>query len=349
MSRALTIWNDETIKLVKDKFVAVSVPTWVCRSAGPEGEFLRRAGIDKQWVTSSGYMHCVSASGRLLGGRPSAKVLEAFLALPESERRPGAVEVPDISESQRAILSPPKDGLVLRVHARFLARDDKGGFRYAGAEDFPLMQKNPGLARRRMFFLQPNTEYMWLTGEERRSLIPDEPTNGARFKIASDIIERLARFHLTPQRALTSEGGIINKRLVKSARAALVVQDVSPTRIRMRLEGFVHWGSDYDESKATTPNGLLSQGFETPLYGRVEYDREKKAFVRFDMVAPGDVWGRWGDANGSSMTVERPQRNPIGFALELATGDSPSDRIPPGGNSHYVTERDYFAKRRQTQ
>ncbi len=46
----------------------------------------------------------------------------------------------------------------------------------------------------------------------------------------------------------------------------------------------------------------------------LEYDRTKKAFVRFDIVAPGAVWGRWGDANGKSLAIERPGRSPIGFA-----------------------------------
>jgi len=110
------------------------------------------------------------------------------------------------------------------------------------------------------------------------------------------------------------------------------------------LEGFVHWGSDYDEAKATSPNGPLAQGFETPLHGRLEYDRMKKAITRLDLVAPGDVWGRWGDANGNSLPAERPGRNPFGFAFDLATGSSPTDRIPPGGNGHYVSERvGYFS------
>jgi hypothetical protein len=33
----------------------------------PEGEFLRGSGIDKHWMTSSGYLSCVSASGKWLG------------------------------------------------------------------------------------------------------------------------------------------------------------------------------------------------------------------------------------------------------------------------------------------
>ena len=83
-------------------------------------------------------------------------------------------------------------------------------------------------------------------------------------------------------------------------------------------------------------------GFRSPVHGILEYDRERKAVTRFDLVAVGEVWGRWGDANGKSMYVERPGASPFGFAFELASGDSPTHRIPPGGNSRYVTGRGYF-------
>jgi hypothetical protein len=344
VSRALTFWNDETIELIQENFVAAAVPTWVCRAESPEGEFLRNAKIDKQWVTSSGYMTCVSAGGTLLGGRPCPQALEEFGKLPEAERKPGGVQVPDLKASEAVIPSPPEGGLVLRVHARFLSRGDDGRLRHAETTDFPLMRDEPNIVRLWQLFLQPNTEYMWLTCEEKQSLVPADPVKGQKLTVGSDIAERMARFHLTPQRATTSEGGIVSRRSVRTARLAMVVTDVTPQQIRMNLKGFVHWGSDYVESQATTPNGPLAQGFETPLYGRLTYNRTKKAFTRVNIVAPGHVWGRWGDANGKSMYVERPGRNPFGFAFELATGDSPSDRIPPGGNGRYVSERTgYFA------
>ena len=105
MSRGLAYWTDANIALIKEHFVAVAVPTWVARAEGPEGEFLRAAGIDKRWVTSSGYMHCVSASGKLLGGRASAEVLEKFRQLPETERSPGSVKVPELKASDAVIPS----------------------------------------------------------------------------------------------------------------------------------------------------------------------------------------------------------------------------------------------------
>ena len=343
MTRGVTFWNDETIQLIKEHFVADRVPTWVCRQESPEGEFLRDANIHKQWVTSSGYMSCVSASGKMLGHRPCAEVLEAFHQLPESERKPNGVKVPELEADDAVIPSPPEGGLVLRVHARFLARETDGKLRHAKPTDFPLMRANPRVLKSWQLFLQPNTEYMWLTRDEWQSLVPAKPTPGEKQDVAAIIAERMARFHLTPQRATTSEGGIKGRQAVQEARMTLVVKQVSAEQIRMELEGFVHWGSDYDASQATTPNGPLAQGYATPLFGRLEYDRRKQAFTRFDIVAPGDVWGRWGDANGKSMYVERPGRSPFGFAFELATGNSPSDRIPPGGNGNYVEGTGYFA------
>ena len=343
MTRAVTFWNDETIALIREHFVAASVPTWVCRADSPEGVFLRGANIHKRWVTSSGYMSCVSASGKLLGRRPTTKVLEAFEKLPGPERKPGSIKVAELKPGEAVIPSPPEGGLVLKVHARFLARGNNGQLRHARTTDFPLMQDKPNVLRSWQLFLQPNTEYMWLTRDEWQAMVPTNPVKGSKRNIDATIAQRMARFHLTPQRATTSEGGIKSKRSVKEARLELVVKDVSPQTIRLELQGFVHWGSEYDESRATTPNGPLGQGYATPLYGRLEYDRTRKAFTRFDIVAPGHVWGRWGDANGKSMYVERPGRSPFGFAFELATGTSPSDRIPPGGNGRYVERTGYFA------
>ena len=282
----------------------------------------------------------------MLGHRPSEEVLETFAKLPELERNPGAIKIADLKPEELVIPSPPKGGLVLKVHARFLSRSEDGKLRHAKTTDFPLMQDKPNVFHRWQLFLQPNTEYMWLTREEWQALIPVKPVEGNKLEIDDVIAERMARFHLTPQRATTSEGGIRSKRSIKQAQLSLVVRKISKQQIRMELQGSVHWGSDYDESKATTPNGPLRQGFETPLYGRLEYDRVKSVFTRFDIVAPGGVWGRWGDANGKSMYVERPGRSPFGFAFELATGNSPTDRIPPGGNGKYVERTGYFAESR---
>jgi hypothetical protein len=57
----------------------------------------------------------------------------------------------------------------------------------------------------------------------------------------------MARFHLTPRRAMTSEGGILGKKDVASAKLTLVVDDVSVEKIRLRLTGLIHTGSAFDK------------------------------------------------------------------------------------------------------
>ena len=319
------------------------MPTDVSRAKGPEGEFLRGAGIDKHWVTSSGYMSCVSPSGKWLGNEPCSKALEAFGKLPKDEREPNAVKVPDLKPSEALIPTPPAGGLVLRVHGRFLGRDDKENLRPIKGDDFPQLRSKESDIRYLRFLFEPNTEYMWLTKEEWQSLVPAKPVKGDRLPVASAISERMARFHLSPRRALTSEDGIVAKKDIKEAKLTLVVDDVLPQRIRLLLVGFVHHGSDYDKAKATSPNGPLGFGYEAPIHGVLEYDRKKEAFVRFDIIAPGEVWGRWGDANGKSQTIERPGRSPLGFAFELAKGDSPTDRLPPAGHGGRALRAGYFA------
>jgi hypothetical protein len=270
----------------------VAVPTEICRANSPEGEFLRGANIDKSWVTSSGYMNCVSASGKYLGQMASVKSLEEFRKLPESERGPGAVQVPDLKPTEVLIPSPPPGGIVLKVFGRFLARDESGGLRPAQGEDFPQFHGDEESIRYHRFLFEPNTEYLWMTQAEWQSLVPSDPAPGDRFDVAPALAERLARFHLSPRRALTSEDGIVPKKEVRTARLALQVENVTAQQIRLRLTGFVHTGSEFDAAKATSPQGPLAFGYATPMHGILVYDRARQALVRFDMVAPGDVWGR---------------------------------------------------------
>jgi hypothetical protein len=184
---------------------------------------------------------------------------------------------------------------------------------------------------------------MWLTEAEWRSLVPAEPVKGERHDVVPAIVERFARFHLVPHKMVGGSGGW-GKKSVNKAALSLVVEDVTPDKVRLRAEGFAHLGTTFDAAKAIPPNGPLGSGYEAPLHGFLEYDRKGGVFTRFDLVALGDVWGRWGDANGKSMAVERPGRSPVLVAVELATGDSPTNRIPPGGTDHYMRVGYFAAK-----
>jgi hypothetical protein len=292
------MWTDEGIALIRKNFVAAAVPTWVCRAKTPEGEFLRKAGINKQWFTSSGYFSCITADCTFLGYEANAKTLAAFNALPAERRKPGAIEVPELKPEERLVPTPPRGGLVVRVHGRFLSEAGGGEWRYAQSEDFPLMGKTDRERKTWKLFLQPNTEYLWLTEAEWRALVPGKARKGLTVRVPPILAERLARFHLTPRRAMTSEGGILPPRDVRKANLDLVVEEVTANRLTLRRSGLVQTGIPFAADKATTPNGPLGFGFETPLEGILEYDRVADRFTRMDILALGQVWGRWGNANG---------------------------------------------------
>jgi hypothetical protein len=292
-------------------------------------------------------MDVVSASGKHLGHFPSQKLLDEFNKLPDEDRRPNGGKIPDLKLGESAVPAPPKNGLILRVHTRAMARDGKGGYRAVAVEDYPLAKGDVKHFEWLKSFgnFGPNVDSMWLTEEEWRGLVPAKPTRGERFDVAPAVTERLARFHLVPHKMVGGGGGW-GKKAVNKASLNLTVEEVTEGMVRLRAEGFAHLGSAYDAEKATTPNGPLGHGYEAPLHGLLEYDRKKERFTRFDLIALGDVWGRWGDANGKSMTVERPGRNPVLVAIELAKGDSPTERIPPGGWGWYLNAFGYFGVRK---
>jgi hypothetical protein len=331
--------------LIREHFVAVAVPTQVQGGKTPEAEFVRTCGC--KWVTSAGYMDVVTASGKHLGHFPSQKILDAFRKLPEEDRRPSGGNIPDLKPGEAAVPAPPPNGLILLVHTRAMARDDKGGYRAVTAADYPLVKGggNRFASLKSFGNFGPNVDSMWLTEAEWRGLVPAKPVKGRRFDVAPAITERLARFHLVPHKMVGGSGSW-GKANVKKLRLTLTVEDVTADRVRLRAEGFARLGSTYDAAKATPPNGPLGHGYEARLHGLLEYDRTKGTFTRFDLIALGDVWGRWGDANGKSMAVERPGRTPVLIAFGLAAGDSPTYRIPPGGwGSHYL-RAGYFTSRK---
>jgi hypothetical protein len=331
LGRSAQHWTDDNIRLIREHFVTCAVPTQIRNSNTPEGEFIRACGC--QWVTSSGYMDVVSAGGTHLGHFPSPQILETFRKLPAEDRSP---KILDLAPGELTVPAPPKNGLILRVHTRAMSRDERGDYRPVSVEDYPLVEGDP----ERFEQLQsignfgPNVDSMWLTEAEWRSLVPADAVAGQRVEAPAAIAERLVRFHLVPHKMVGGTGHW-SKREFKEARLTLIVENAGGDRLRIRVEGFAHVGSEYDAKKATSPNGTLPRGYEAPIYGFLEYDCKRALFTRFDLIALGDVWGRWGDANNNSMAVERPARNPVLIAFELATGDSPTNRIPPGGWDHF--------------
>src|SRR5262245_23879956 len=120
------------IRLATDKFVPVSADDWYQRRrSDAEGEFFRKVADQgprkgKGGSTRQG-IYCFTASGKLLAYKNAqdAKVmletvrqaLKRFEALPEVERKAGAVKVPDHGKvDARYARTPPEGGHILRAY-----------------------------------------------------------------------------------------------------------------------------------------------------------------------------------------------------------------------------------------
>ena len=135
---------------------------------------------------------------------------------------------------------------------------------------------------------------------------------------------------------LWPETGPKGKKGIRAREVTLTVEEVSPTTIRLSLEGFVHLGNAFDPRAAPWKNSkdyVASVGYEARLRGHLTYDRTQETFTRFDVVALGDMYG---DASESNW-LYRPGRHPVGFTFELVSGSSPAERLPPRG---YMTRKD---------
>src|SRR5262245_47860343 len=99
----------------------------------------------------------ITASGKVLGTDYQMASIDrawkAWLALPESERRPGAIQIGDKgpSDPKHATVQPPAGGLILKIHGRYLAREANGELRHTTLlKDFPGI-KDPATRHPRHF------------------------------------------------------------------------------------------------------------------------------------------------------------------------------------------------------
>lgn len=328
---------------IKKSFIGLAVsglPTMNRQDA--EGEFIRDT-CKLKLSGAGGEIVCVTASGKVLGGKDLQKVLEAWNKLPQSERKPGAVQVGergkiDTAKVDRAYPTPPPGTLILKIHARFLGRADEGHLRHVTPKDFigddkvraqmvaaypaafarerldgtlpkdVLEHKRRGIAER---ISEAQPDFMWLTEAEWKSLVPANPKKGDQFAVPAALTKRIFVLHLDPNRLV---GEPDRNAIVRSGELNLTVEDISPTSVRLRLDGSALLRVDFETAQKTG-----QEGEEARLVGFLNYDLQKKSFTRFDIVAIGDTYGLLSPGLGH-LTYSRPGRSPYGVAFELVSG-----------------------------
>ncbi len=312
----LAFSDADIIRMATDDFVALAGDDWYQRRRQDEvGKFwisIANQGPRREGGTRQG-IYCFTGEGKLLayknaGQNPEVMrqvlkdALEKFRQLSPEKRKPGAATVGDVAKlDQRYDRTPPPGGLIVKVYTRILDRTDQGGF----CKGTCNVQGGDQAAR----------DHLWLTAAEWKGLVPKQLKPNERVPVPSAITERIARFHLVDN--TRGEPTMWQRREIRANDLTLTVTEVTADLVKMKLEGSMVLATAEDLDKA-------SRGFDTRLLGFAVYHRGREAFTQFDLAAVGEHWGR-----GTFTGRARPGRSLLGVAFELASGDSPEDRIPP--------------------
>lgn len=279
-------------------------------------------------------------------GRPLLRGLDEFQTLPESERKPTTL-IPNSQiqgrdpgsfpfvDQDKPPAAPP-DALVARTYVRGLAhragqwvsRGELARERLKRGYDVVAAVESSG----------PNRDFLWLLKSKWQSLVPPQPVVGQRYPVSEAIIDRIFRYHLWDGSRAWQSGWWRKSTDRRAGELTLEVEEVSPTDISMRLEGFGRLADHVDEAQASRRADFRFMGF-------LRYDRTRQAFTRFDVIALGEFFS----------SVQRSPYlqkgiSPLGVAFELAEPGSQGHGIHPHGLRERLPEEFqlYFGKEAAT-
>jgi len=279
-------------------------------------------------------MVVVTAAGKKLGAerhdlrmrsRELAPVLEEYRALPDTERNPALVLGENVTPPKRPVPDPPKNGLIVRGYCTYLKRGDDG--QIDRAKRF-YYEQNPD-----RWAAETQSDMLWLTEAECKSLVPAEARVGQAIEVASAIQER---FFTTI--GIDYMEGSVNSLPARDTAMTLRVERADADGIEMRLDGYARLGKEFDGAPTRNRD---SRGSEVRVLGYLHYDARRGAFDRFDLVGTGEVWGNKMDYTVREVRIpEYPWL--YGIACELVPGDTPMEHIPPYNLLHYNSVGPYF-------
>jgi len=271
-----------------------------------------------------------TAAGKMLGkeGLKLRKkdldaTLKEFADLPKELRTPTIADPATAQAPKRAVPKPPANGLILRGYCTYLRHDDKKQIVRAAKYYY---KQNPDRWK-----VETQSDLLWLTEAERKSLIPANPKPGERHEVAQAIQKR---FYSTI--GIDYMEGSVSALPTTKSTMSLTADKIDEQTLVLRLEGHADLGTEFDLKLRLEPK---SRGAELRLFGMVHYDRKKQAITRFDVLGVGQAWGR---RTNEIRLDQYPWM--YGIACELVTGDSPQELIPPYNLLHYNPTGPYFER-----
>jgi hypothetical protein len=312
---------------VAKNFVALALDTYF-RGNSQDLEFCQkvRAGGNHLAVATAGG-RVLGREGLHLRQRDLDSPLQEYRRLPREQRTPMLEDSAKARPAKRAVPLPPPNGLIVRGYCTFLRRDDNG--RIVHSTEY-YYKENPDRWK-----AETQSDLLWLTEPEWKSLIPVNPTAGSRSVVAQAIQKR---FYSTI--ALEYMDGSVNSLPARDKTMTLTVEQVDANKIVQRLDGYARLGKERDDRLRAQPH---TRGCEVRVLGHVHYDRKRQAITRFDIVGIGRAWGNKMDYLTREIRLDAYPWM-YGIACELVTGNSPQERIPPYNLLHYNSTGPYFEK-----
>lgn len=279
---------------------------------GPEGKFFFQCwgkGVEN-------VVFMATASGRRL-----ERGMADWVRLPDSERKPGAVKVDKITQSALPKLQMPPGGLVARGYIRGFLRTGDGHF------DFERLLSVGG----GRYESEPTRDHLWLTRDEWQALVPTAPLLTQTQPVPEAVADRITRYHLMVVPDCVT--GFWPRDAVRTRTMSLHVEQSDDATIQMKLEGKVLLAYP-----ANATIEASKDGFDARLIGRLTYDRIKKVFTTFNVVAFGSAW----ESNENRPRVNKEGRRWVGIAFELADPERPG--LPPLTAPYFLLRNgnDYF-------
>lgn len=305
--------------MAREDFIPVALDDWYQRRReDAEGAFFKKVYSQDASRAAPGRpnrqgIYCLTASGKLLDVKNAGQLIDVtkdsmrtalarWQSLPEEERSPGTVKVPELKYPDRRYSpqKPPRGCLVLDVFTRDFDFDAKG-------EPCKATVPSPGgdwAARDKIWVFEP----------EWKTLVRDGLRRGDKVALPPALVHRLLCFHLRDN--TTGQSPRWNRGEIRTRDLTLTVEQSDSTGVRLRLDGVVVAATDANLDRA-------ERGIEMELLGYLSYDAAKGAFSRFDILALGRHWG-----HAPHTGEERTGKPPIGFVIQLA-GGSPYDSVAP--------------------